>query len=170
MVVKLSETATSEIHFLALCYVHFEIIDPLFITPRAIMNSSLAWEKDGDGSRGTFLRVNLVAKSTEIPASAGRENPIARKVEKPQFFAFEWCFPLRVMEHRVAFRARPREKGIVAVTRRKSIVIERDWSIGIFNLSHSHRRYHANLLEVNSQYEMILMLLPILNWMLYLFS
>lgn len=159
--VKLSETATERC-FLAI-YCTFRNYRLPFSC--AIMSSSRGRERDW--TRGTFLRVNLVTKSTEILTTAERENPIARKVEKPRFFTFEWCFPLRVMEHRVAFRAHPREKGIAAVATRKNIVVKWDWSSGIFNLDHCHRSYHANLLNAGFQYDVILMLLPILNWMPY---
>lgn len=91
--------------------VYFEVIDRLFVMRHVQSWTLLPKEKDRDGTWGTFLRVNLVPRSTEILTTAERENPIARKVEKPRFFAFEWCFPLWMMEYRVAFHAHPREKG-----------------------------------------------------------
>lgn len=65
----------------------------------------------------------------------------------------------------LTFHAHSREKGVTALTRRKSIVVKWDWSLGIFNLNHyCAHRCHANLLEAGFQYEMIFTLLPILNW------
>ena len=107
-VVKLFETAISEIHSLAL-YCTFRNYRSSFRMQSHLACNHEFFQRERKtemGHKGLSC-INLVLRSTEILTTAERENPIARKVEKPQFFVFEWCFPLRVMEHCVTFRAHP---------------------------------------------------------------